>query len=144
MFQPGSILNSEYLIQIIPEPKREPVQLSTGSNLWLGLLVFIYSHIMYLFQNSPAAQFFFKCHEVLPSCVCVNKRMLMSLLIGYPGFQTTTYTSRSYSGIAPGYTYQFPGRCVCTPHTAHSALRRHRLRDAGCDMQLIQLGVLWG
>ncbi|TMS19787.1 RNA-binding protein Musashi-like protein 1 [Larimichthys crocea] len=27
---------------------------------------------------------------------------------GYPGFQTTTYTSRSYSGIAPGYTYQFP------------------------------------
>ncbi|CAF87289.1 unnamed protein product, partial [Tetraodon nigroviridis] len=28
---------------------------------------------------------------------------------GYPGFQTTTYTSRSYTGIAPGYTYQFPG-----------------------------------
>ncbi|XP_015235352.1 PREDICTED: RNA-binding protein Musashi homolog 1-like [Cyprinodon variegatus] len=27
---------------------------------------------------------------------------------GYPGFQTTTYTSRSYSGLAPGYTYQFP------------------------------------
>uniref|UniRef100_A0AAQ5YGZ2 RRM domain-containing protein n=1 Tax=Amphiprion ocellaris TaxID=80972 RepID=A0AAQ5YGZ2_AMPOC len=30
-------------------------------------------------------------------------------MLGYPGFQTTTYTSRSYSGIAPGYTYQFPG-----------------------------------
>ncbi|KAG7229751.1 hypothetical protein INR49_012547 [Caranx melampygus] len=28
--------------------------------------------------------------------------------LGYPGFQTATYTSRSYSGIAPGYTYQFP------------------------------------
>uniref|UniRef100_A0A8C6LGQ0 RNA-binding protein Musashi homolog 2 n=1 Tax=Nothobranchius furzeri TaxID=105023 RepID=A0A8C6LGQ0_NOTFU len=29
-------------------------------------------------------------------------------MLGYPGFQTTTYTSRSYSGLAPGYTYQFP------------------------------------
>uniref|UniRef100_A0A8C4ZPG2 RNA-binding protein Musashi homolog 1-like n=1 Tax=Gadus morhua TaxID=8049 RepID=A0A8C4ZPG2_GADMO len=29
---------------------------------------------------------------------------------GYPGFQATTYTSRSYSGIPPGYTYQFPGK----------------------------------
>ncbi|CAL8336269.1 unnamed protein product [Merluccius merluccius] len=29
-------------------------------------------------------------------------------MLGYPGFQATTYTSRSYSGIAPGYTYQFP------------------------------------
>uniref|UniRef100_A0A7N8WR47 Musashi RNA binding protein 1b n=1 Tax=Mastacembelus armatus TaxID=205130 RepID=A0A7N8WR47_9TELE len=29
--------------------------------------------------------------------------------IGYPGFQTATYTSRSYAGITPGYTYQFPG-----------------------------------
>uniref|UniRef100_A0A8C2XMC0 Musashi RNA binding protein 1b n=1 Tax=Cyclopterus lumpus TaxID=8103 RepID=A0A8C2XMC0_CYCLU len=28
---------------------------------------------------------------------------------GYPGFQTATYTSRSYAGITPGYTYQFPG-----------------------------------
>ncbi|XP_044052463.1 RNA-binding protein Musashi homolog 1b isoform X6 [Siniperca chuatsi] len=28
--------------------------------------------------------------------------------IGYPGFQTATYTSRSYAGITPGYTYQFP------------------------------------
>uniref|UniRef100_A0A8D3CZZ8 RRM domain-containing protein n=1 Tax=Scophthalmus maximus TaxID=52904 RepID=A0A8D3CZZ8_SCOMX len=33
-------------------------------------------------------------------------------MLGYPGFQTTTYTSRSYSGIAPGYTYQFPGKSV--------------------------------
>ncbi|TMS04049.1 RNA-binding protein Musashi-like protein 1 [Larimichthys crocea] len=29
-------------------------------------------------------------------------------LDGYPGFQTATYTSRSYAGITPGYTYQFP------------------------------------
>ncbi|XP_073485409.1 RNA-binding protein Musashi homolog 1 isoform X5 [Aquarana catesbeiana] len=27
---------------------------------------------------------------------------------GYPGFQAATYASRSYTGIAPGYTYQFP------------------------------------
>uniref|UniRef100_A0A8C5DQY2 RNA-binding protein Musashi homolog 1-like n=1 Tax=Gouania willdenowi TaxID=441366 RepID=A0A8C5DQY2_GOUWI len=31
-------------------------------------------------------------------------------MLGYPGFQATTYTSRSYSGLAPGYTYQFPGK----------------------------------
>lgn len=29
---------------------------------------------------------------------------------GYPGFQATTYASRSYTGLAPGYTYQFPGK----------------------------------
>ncbi|XP_077428605.1 RNA-binding protein Musashi homolog 1-like isoform X3 [Vanacampus margaritifer] len=29
-------------------------------------------------------------------------------MLGYPSFQTTTYTSRSYSGITPGYAYQFP------------------------------------
>uniref|UniRef100_A0A4W5M5P2 Musashi RNA binding protein 1b n=1 Tax=Hucho hucho TaxID=62062 RepID=A0A4W5M5P2_9TELE len=29
-------------------------------------------------------------------------------MLGYPGFQTATYTSRSYTGITPGYTYQFP------------------------------------
>ncbi|KAJ3604644.1 hypothetical protein NHX12_029384 [Muraenolepis orangiensis] len=29
-------------------------------------------------------------------------------MLGYPGFQAATYTSRSYAGIAPGYTYQFP------------------------------------
>uniref|UniRef100_A0A8C6ULN3 Musashi RNA-binding protein 1 n=1 Tax=Neogobius melanostomus TaxID=47308 RepID=A0A8C6ULN3_9GOBI len=28
-------------------------------------------------------------------------------MLGYPGFQTATYTSRSYAGITPGYTYQF-------------------------------------
>ncbi|XP_071012481.1 RNA-binding protein Musashi homolog 1b isoform X2 [Oncorhynchus clarkii lewisi] len=28
--------------------------------------------------------------------------------IGYPGFQAATYASRSYTGITPGYTYQFP------------------------------------
>uniref|UniRef100_A0A8C7M1X8 RRM domain-containing protein n=1 Tax=Oncorhynchus mykiss TaxID=8022 RepID=A0A8C7M1X8_ONCMY len=31
-------------------------------------------------------------------------------MLGYPGFQTATYTSRSYTGITPGYTYQFPGK----------------------------------
>uniref|UniRef100_A0A8C7IE15 Musashi RNA binding protein 1b n=1 Tax=Oncorhynchus kisutch TaxID=8019 RepID=A0A8C7IE15_ONCKI len=31
-------------------------------------------------------------------------------MLGYPGFQTATYTSRSYTGITPGYTYQFPER----------------------------------
>uniref|UniRef100_A0A8D3E8B6 Musashi RNA-binding protein 1 n=1 Tax=Scophthalmus maximus TaxID=52904 RepID=A0A8D3E8B6_SCOMX len=30
-------------------------------------------------------------------------------MLGYPGFQTATYTSRSYAGLTPGYTYQFPG-----------------------------------
>uniref|UniRef100_A0A3Q3WA88 RRM domain-containing protein n=1 Tax=Mola mola TaxID=94237 RepID=A0A3Q3WA88_MOLML len=30
-------------------------------------------------------------------------------MLGYPGFQAATYTSRSYAGITPGYTYQFPG-----------------------------------
>lgn len=34
---------------------------------------------------------------------------LSFLSTGYPGFQTATYTSRSYAGITPGYTYQFPG-----------------------------------
>uniref|UniRef100_A0AAY4DA01 RRM domain-containing protein n=1 Tax=Denticeps clupeoides TaxID=299321 RepID=A0AAY4DA01_9TELE len=29
-------------------------------------------------------------------------------MLGYPGFQTTTYASRSYAGITPGYAYQFP------------------------------------
>ncbi|XP_056602604.1 RNA-binding protein Musashi homolog 1-like [Triplophysa dalaica] len=29
-------------------------------------------------------------------------------MLGYPGFQTATYTSRGYPGITPGYTYQFP------------------------------------
>ncbi|NP_001404444.1 RNA-binding protein Musashi homolog 1 isoform 15 [Mus musculus] len=31
-------------------------------------------------------------------------------MLGYPGFQATTYASRSYTGLAPGYTYQFPGK----------------------------------
>uniref|UniRef100_H3C9I4 Musashi RNA binding protein 1 n=1 Tax=Tetraodon nigroviridis TaxID=99883 RepID=H3C9I4_TETNG len=39
---------------------------------------------------------------------------------GYPGFQTTTYTSRSYTGIAPGYTYQFPG-CNTTNYRCNSS-----------------------
>uniref|UniRef100_A0A671P3U8 RNA-binding protein Musashi homolog 1 n=1 Tax=Sinocyclocheilus anshuiensis TaxID=1608454 RepID=A0A671P3U8_9TELE len=31
-------------------------------------------------------------------------------MLGYPGFQTATYASRGYTGITPGYTYQFPGK----------------------------------
>lgn len=38
------------------------------------------------------------------------------ILSGYPGFQATTYASRSYTGLAPGYTYQFPGKsCLVVP-----------------------------
>lgn len=29
-------------------------------------------------------------------------------MLGYPSFQTTTYTSRTFSGLAPGYTYHIP------------------------------------
>uniref|UniRef100_A0A3Q1IWI4 RNA-binding protein Musashi homolog 2 n=1 Tax=Anabas testudineus TaxID=64144 RepID=A0A3Q1IWI4_ANATE len=36
-------------------------------------------------------------------------------MLGYPGFQTATYTSRSYAGITPGYTYQFPGNHCTLP-----------------------------
>lgn len=38
---------------------------------------------------------------------------------GYPGFQTATYTSRSYAGITPGYTYQFPGNHSSLPVPSH-------------------------
>lgn len=38
-----------------------------------------------------------------------------ALPAGYPGFQTTTYTSRSYAGLTPGYTYQFPGNHSTLP-----------------------------
>uniref|UniRef100_A0A8C6TZ45 RNA-binding protein Musashi homolog 2 n=1 Tax=Neogobius melanostomus TaxID=47308 RepID=A0A8C6TZ45_9GOBI len=57
-------------------------------------------------------------------------------MLGYPSFQTTTYTSRSFSGLAPGYSYQLPefhlerplltsshpeltGRCLNTLSTPH-------------------------
>lgn len=43
---------------------------------------------------------------------------------GYPGFQATTYASRSYTGLAPGYTYQFPGKScsvsLCCQHVPGS------------------------
>lgn len=29
-------------------------------------------------------------------------------MLGYPGFQTTTYTSRTFTGLSPGYSYQLP------------------------------------
>uniref|UniRef100_A0A8D1J178 RNA-binding protein Musashi homolog 1 n=1 Tax=Sus scrofa TaxID=9823 RepID=A0A8D1J178_PIG len=42
-------------------------------------------------------------------------------MLGYPGFQATTYASRSYTGLAPGYTYQFPGKsCPVSPSAAGS------------------------
>uniref|UniRef100_A0A2K5LF84 RNA-binding protein Musashi homolog 1 n=1 Tax=Cercocebus atys TaxID=9531 RepID=A0A2K5LF84_CERAT len=48
-------------------------------------------------------------------------------MLGYPGFQATTYASRSYTGLAPGYTYQFPGKsCLVTlcsiPLTAYGPM----------------------
>uniref|UniRef100_A0A3B3YB68 RRM domain-containing protein n=1 Tax=Poecilia mexicana TaxID=48701 RepID=A0A3B3YB68_9TELE len=54
-------------------------------------------------------------------------------MLGYPGFQTTTYTSRSYSGIAPGYTYQFPGTFSfkCPTHLSPSSFFRRFLKASG-------------
>uniref|UniRef100_A0A8C6A5W1 Musashi RNA binding protein 1 n=1 Tax=Marmota marmota marmota TaxID=9994 RepID=A0A8C6A5W1_MARMA len=41
-------------------------------------------------------------------------------MLGYPGFQATTYASRSYTGLAPGYTYQFPGKsCLVSLYGQH-------------------------
>uniref|UniRef100_A0A8C9RAK2 RNA-binding protein Musashi homolog 2 n=2 Tax=Scleropages formosus TaxID=113540 RepID=A0A8C9RAK2_SCLFO len=40
-------------------------------------------------------------------------------MLGYPGFQAATYASRGYTGITPGYTYQFPGK----PRPAPAFLR---------------------
>ncbi|KAJ8776469.1 hypothetical protein J1605_015492 [Eschrichtius robustus] len=37
-------------------------------------------------------------------------------MLGYPGFQATTYASRSYTGLAPGYTYQFPATTLKRPY----------------------------
>uniref|UniRef100_A0A8C5FZY7 RNA-binding protein Musashi homolog 1 n=1 Tax=Gouania willdenowi TaxID=441366 RepID=A0A8C5FZY7_GOUWI len=52
-------------------------------------------------------------------------------MLGYPGFQTATYTSRSYAGITPGYTYQFPGN--------HSTLV-YLLPSLGCVPILTTIG----
>lgn len=50
------------------------------------------------------------------SVLFFSKPHITSVLpAGYPGFQTTTYTSRSYAGITPGYTYQFPGNHSTLP-----------------------------
>uniref|UniRef100_A0A8C9TMS0 RNA-binding protein Musashi homolog 2 n=1 Tax=Scleropages formosus TaxID=113540 RepID=A0A8C9TMS0_SCLFO len=43
-------------------------------------------------------------------------------MLGYPGFQAATYASRGYTGITPGYTYQFPGK----PRPAPAFLRTAR------------------
>uniref|UniRef100_A0AAQ4QHL3 Musashi RNA binding protein 1b n=1 Tax=Gasterosteus aculeatus aculeatus TaxID=481459 RepID=A0AAQ4QHL3_GASAC len=59
---------------------------------------------------------------------------------GYPGFQTATYTSRSYAGITPGYTYQFPGNhstllLLITDQSVrgnrHAAIRSNQSRSGG-------------
>ncbi|XP_016424718.1 RNA-binding protein Musashi homolog 1-like isoform X4 [Sinocyclocheilus rhinocerous] len=39
-------------------------------------------------------------------------------MLGYPGFQAATYASRSYTSLAPGYTYQFPA----IPLTAYNPM----------------------
>lgn len=60
---------------------------------------------------------------------------LVFFATGYPGFQTTTYTSRSYTGIAPGYTYQFPGECGwCTCCTGSFSLFNNNniIKEAAC------------
>uniref|UniRef100_A0A3P9AN58 RRM domain-containing protein n=1 Tax=Esox lucius TaxID=8010 RepID=A0A3P9AN58_ESOLU len=46
-------------------------------------------------------------------------------MLGYPGFQAATYASRGYTGITPGYTYQFPERSclfVAIPLTAYGPM----------------------
>ncbi|XP_044052460.1 RNA-binding protein Musashi homolog 1b isoform X3 [Siniperca chuatsi] len=45
---------------------------------------------------------------VLNPCVMCTAESETEDKDSYPGFQTATYTSRSYAGITPGYTYQFP------------------------------------
>uniref|UniRef100_A0A8C6U585 RNA-binding protein Musashi homolog 2 n=1 Tax=Neogobius melanostomus TaxID=47308 RepID=A0A8C6U585_9GOBI len=46
-------------------------------------------------------------------------------MLGYPSFQTTTYTSRSFSGLAPGYSYQLPGTTTTSTTTAVQLLQLH-------------------
>ncbi|XP_038647899.1 RNA-binding protein Musashi homolog 1b isoform X2 [Scyliorhinus canicula] len=41
----------------------------------------------------------------------------VNLAAGYPGFQAASYASRGYTGLAPGYTYQFPGPLLLPPAT---------------------------
>ncbi|XP_055511220.1 RNA-binding protein Musashi homolog 1-like isoform X2 [Leucoraja erinacea] len=36
-------------------------------------------------------------------------------MLGYPGFQAASYASRGYTGLTPGYTYQFPGPLLLPP-----------------------------
>lgn len=67
------------------------------------------------------------CHVTLSNtcsdCLCAVASLFAPLSLtwpllppaGYPGFQTATYTSRSYAGITPGYTYQFPGNHSSLP-----------------------------
>lgn len=53
---------------------------------------------------------------------------------GYPGFQTATYTSRSYAGITPGYTYQFPGNHSTLPVYDTAS---HELTDEHTDVEQV-------
>lgn len=59
---------------------------------------------LHLLMLSPGSVLFFS-----------KPHITSALPAGYPGFQTTTYTSRSYAGITPGYTYQFPGNHSTLP-----------------------------
>ncbi|KFZ65035.1 RNA-binding protein Musashi 1, partial [Podiceps cristatus] len=66
-------------------------------------------------------------------------------MLGYPGFQAATYASRSYTGIAPGYTYQFPA----IPLTAYGPMAAAgaaaggggRLRQPWCEGQGCIFGI---
>uniref|UniRef100_A0A8P4G687 Musashi RNA-binding protein 1 n=1 Tax=Dicentrarchus labrax TaxID=13489 RepID=A0A8P4G687_DICLA len=51
-------------------------------------------------------------------------------MLGYPGFQTATYTSRSYAGITPGYTYQFPGNHTHTHTHTYTHTHTHTHTDS--------------
>uniref|UniRef100_A0AAQ5ZBN4 RRM domain-containing protein n=1 Tax=Amphiprion ocellaris TaxID=80972 RepID=A0AAQ5ZBN4_AMPOC len=61
-------------------------------------------------------------------------------MLGYPGFQTATYTSRSYAGITPGYTYQFPGNHN-TPPAPHAP--RHVSMSPVSDLIQVTNLDLW-
>lgn len=63
---------------------------------------------------------------------------------GYPGFQATTYASRSYTGLAPGYTYQFPGKsCWVTLCRQHAPSPQAVLTPRGGGVWGAWLGVHW-
>uniref|UniRef100_A0A673GD34 RNA-binding protein Musashi homolog 1-like n=1 Tax=Sinocyclocheilus rhinocerous TaxID=307959 RepID=A0A673GD34_9TELE len=58
-------------------------------------------------------------------------------MLGYPGFQAATYASRSYTSLAPGYTYQFPGKTQSIPLTAYNPMA------AAAAAAAVVRGTLW-